>query len=38
MKKFYQTEGFKIVCILGIAILLLLFVAPGMQESPYNQF
>ncbi len=33
-----QTELLKIFCILVVAVLLLFFIVPGLQESPYNEF
>jgi len=33
-----RTEWIKIIVILTVAIVLLFFVAPGLQESPYNEF
>lgn len=33
-----RIEWIKIACILAVAVVLLFFVAPGLQESPYNEF
>ena len=38
MKKLFQDEGTKILLLLAAAFFLLLFVAPGLGESPYNFF
>ncbi len=33
-----RNEILWILCLLGLAALLMFFVAPGLQESPYNEF
>ncbi len=38
MKKTEVKESGKIALILVIAFILLFFVVPGLQESPYNEF
>ena len=33
-----RTEFLKIALIVGVAFVLLFFIAPGLQDSPYNDF